>query len=136
MAIMPTLGMRYQHGLPRRVIELSMMSSETRKKAWRSSINQPRVEASKKVWEFSEGVTVVDWRRETVSTTERPRLHLPPIVLCSNDYYVSVLGLPQMTVNLPSGTIPAHSWEVRIAGTAAKDPRPAEGTQIRSPSMW
>jgi len=67
-------------------MELSMMSSETRKKAWRSSINQPRVEASKKVCEFSDGVTVVDWRRETVSTTERPRLHLPPIVLCINDY--------------------------------------------------
>ena len=49
MAIMPTDGIRYQHGLPRRVCEESMMSSETRKKAWSSSVSQPSVMD----WNFS-----------------------------------------------------------------------------------
>ncbi len=34
MAIWPTLGTRYQQDWPRRVIDESIMSSETRKKAW------------------------------------------------------------------------------------------------------
>ncbi len=32
--ICPTLGMQYQQGWPRHVIEESIMSSEARKKAW------------------------------------------------------------------------------------------------------
>ncbi len=43
IAIMPTCGIRYQQGTPRRVWDESIMSSETRKKAWRSSVNQPRM---------------------------------------------------------------------------------------------
>ena len=81
MAIMPTEGMRYQHGWPRRVLELSMMSSLTRKKAWRSSIIQPRVAARKNSSEERER----ERREVVVSTTERPRLHFPPRVLWVRD---------------------------------------------------
>lgn len=53
------------------------MSSETRKKAWRSSVSQPRVA----VWKYSVSVRGRERRREVESGTERPRLHLPPRVL-------------------------------------------------------
>ncbi len=41
MATMPTPPAGTQQGLPRRVMLLSMISSETRKKACRSSVIQP-----------------------------------------------------------------------------------------------
>lgn len=53
------------------------MSSLTRKKAWRSSVSQPRVEVA---W-VSGGVSGRERRREALSGTERPRLHFPPSVL-------------------------------------------------------
>ena len=53
------------------------MSSETRKKAWRSSVSQPRVAVE---WN-SEGVRGRESRIDAVSITEMPRLHLPPRVL-------------------------------------------------------
>ena len=81
MAIIPTFGIRYQHGFPRRVTLESMMSSETRKKAWRSSVSHPSVAVR---WKSSpeRGALL---RIEAVSGTERPRLHLPPTVLCWTD---------------------------------------------------
>ena len=81
MAIMPTLGKRYQQGSPRRVCEESMMSSETRKKAWRSSVSQPKVAELK----YSSLERGRERRIEVVSTTDMPRLHLPPMVLCFRD---------------------------------------------------
>ena len=56
---------------------LSIMSSETRKKAWRSSVSQPRVAVALN-WEGERGE---ERRIEAVSGTERPRLHFPPRVL-------------------------------------------------------
>ncbi len=82
MEIIPTLGMRYQQGFPRRVCEESIMSSETRKKAWRSSISQPRVAAE---W-YSLGLRGRERRMLAVSITLRPRLHFPPRVLCFTDW--------------------------------------------------
>lgn len=73
--------MRYQHGLPRRVLELSMMSSDTRKKAWSSSMNQP----SRAAWKNSSSVSLRLRSSCAVSMTERPRLHLPPSVLWYKD---------------------------------------------------
>ena len=78
MAMVPTLGSRYQQGWPRRVRDESMMSSETRKKACRSSVSQPRVAAAWKVDGASEGV---EERSAVVSRTEMPRLALPPRAL-------------------------------------------------------
>ena len=78
MAMLPTPGRRNQHGWPRRVWEASMMSSETRKKACRSSVSQPRVAAWWN-WVESRGA---ERRMEAVSKTEMPRLHFPPRVLC------------------------------------------------------
>mgnify|MGYP007107143660 FL=1 len=78
IAIMPTLGIRYQQGEPRRVLDESMISSETRKKAWSSSIIQPRVAERK----YSSSVSSRLRSRDDVSTTDMPRLHLPPTVLC------------------------------------------------------
>ena len=51
-----------------------MMSSETRKKAWRSSVSQPRVavEVNSRV-ERGWGL-----RMEAVSITDMPRLYFPP----------------------------------------------------------
>ena len=77
MAIVPTEGCLYQQGWPRRVMLLSIMSSETRKKAWSSSVNQPRAAVA---W-YWVGVRGFSRRREAESGTERPRLSLPPIVL-------------------------------------------------------
>ncbi len=77
MAVMPTPGLRYQHGWLRRVIELSIMSSETRKNAWRSSVSQPRVAVRK----YSVSSRGRERRREVESGTESPRLHFPPKVL-------------------------------------------------------
>lgn len=77
IAIMPTFGIRYQHGCPRRVFEASMMSSLTRKNACSSSIIQPRVAARKN----SSFVSSRFSRSWAVSTTDKPRLHLPPNVL-------------------------------------------------------
>ena len=77
MAIMPTEGCLYQQGWPRRVMLLSIMSSETRKKAWRSSVSQPRVAVA---W-YWESVRGFSRRREAESGTERPRFSLPPMVL-------------------------------------------------------
>jgi hypothetical protein len=81
IAIIPTFGARYQHGWPRRVLEASMMSSLTRKKACRSSIIQPRVAA----WKYSSLERSRPRRRDVVSMTERPRLHFPPTVLYQRD---------------------------------------------------
>ena len=59
------------------------MSSETRKKAWRSSVSQPKTEAAVK----SEGESVdCERRREQVSMTDMPRLYFPPIQLYLRDY--------------------------------------------------
>ena len=59
------------------------MSSDTRKKACRSSVSQPRVADS---W-YSLGERG-RWRRmEVVSMTDMPRLHLPPTVLWLRDCY-------------------------------------------------
>ena len=92
MAIMPTSGRRNQHGWLRRVCEESIMSSETRKKAWRSSVSQPRV-ADKR---YSSGESARPRRIELVSTTEMPRLHFPPMVLYLSDFYVfSALSVPE-----------------------------------------
>jgi len=55
-----------------------MMSSETRKKAWRSSVSQPRVAAGAR---WLEGRWGRERRMEQVSRTEMPRLYLPPRVL-------------------------------------------------------
>ena len=82
MAIVPTLGRRNQHGWPRRVCDESIMSSETRKKAWRSSVSHPRVAAE---WNWVEE-SGVERSMEAVSRTEIPRLHFPPRVLCFTDY--------------------------------------------------
>ena len=57
------------------------MSSETRKKACRSSVSQPRVAAAWKAEAESEALGVVEERRAVVSSTEMPRLALPPRVL-------------------------------------------------------
>ena len=81
MAIMPTSGTRYQHGWPRRVEEESIMSSETKKKAWRSSVSQPSVATA---WNCEEE-RGAERRMEAVSRTEMPRLHFPPNVLYSRD---------------------------------------------------
>ena len=68
------------------------MSSETRKKAWRSSVSQPRV-ADKR---YSSGESARPRRIELVSTTEMPRLHFPPMVLYLSDFYVfSALSVPE-----------------------------------------
>lgn len=77
MAIVPTPDLRYQHGWPRRVMEESIMSSETRKNAWSSSVSQPRVAVRK----YSDSSRGRARRREAESGTERPRLHFPPTVL-------------------------------------------------------
>ena len=53
------------------------MSSETRKKACNSSVSQPRVA----VWKYSFSSKGRERRRDAESGTERPRLHLPPMVL-------------------------------------------------------
>ena len=82
MAMVPTCGRRYQQGEPRRVCDESIMSSETRKKAWRSSVSQPRVAVE---W-YSAGVRGRARRMEAVSTTDMPRLHLPPTVLWLSDF--------------------------------------------------
>ncbi len=82
IAIIPTCGCRYQQGLPRRVILLSIISSETKKKACRSSIIQPRVEA----WKYSSPESGLSKSRETESGTDIPRLHFPPIVFAFNDW--------------------------------------------------
>ncbi len=58
------------------------MSSETRKKACRSSVSQPRVAD----WKYSWGVKGRERRMVDVSGTERPRLHLPPRVLWWRDW--------------------------------------------------
>ncbi len=79
MAIMPTLGARYQHGFPRRVLEESMMSSETRKKACSSSIIHPSRAGRK--YSSEVGSSVFFCRIDVVSTTDMPRLHFPPTVL-------------------------------------------------------
>ncbi|KAL1836703.1 hypothetical protein VTJ49DRAFT_4748 [Mycothermus thermophilus] len=59
----------------------SIMSSETRKKAWRSSVSQPRVAA----WKYSSSVRGRPRSTEAESTTDMPRLHLPPTTLNSRD---------------------------------------------------
>ena len=81
IAIIPTCGWRYQHGLPRRVMLLSMISSETKKKAWRSSIIQPRAAD----WKYCSSESGVSRSRETESGTDIPRLHFPPIVFAFRD---------------------------------------------------
>ena len=53
------------------------MSSETRKKAWRSSVSQPRIAVSLN-WASVRGF---ERRMDAVSGTERPRLYFPPRVL-------------------------------------------------------
>lgn len=58
------------------------MSSETRKKAWRSSVSQPRV-ADKR---YSSGESSRPRRIEDVSITDMPRLHFPPKVLYLSDF--------------------------------------------------
>lgn len=59
-----------------------MMSSATRKKAWRSSVSQPRVA----VWKYSVVLRGRRRRRVVESGTERPRLHFPPMVLWWRDW--------------------------------------------------
>lgn len=69
------------------------MSSETRKKACRSSIIQPRAQVGKKALEEGdEAGGVVGLSRETVSGTERPRLHFPPRVFVWRDCVLLLLG--------------------------------------------
>ena len=97
-AMVPTFGRRYQHGAPRRVTDESMMSSETRKKACRSSVNQPRMA----VWRWSWAERGAEERVEAVSMTERPRLHFPPTVLCLRDY----VGLDQLKLGNEGVTWP------------------------------
>jgi hypothetical protein len=59
------------------------MSSATRKKAWRSSVSQPRVVR----WNVCVSEGLVGERREMpVSGTERPRFSLPPRVLALRDW--------------------------------------------------
>jgi hypothetical protein len=59
-----------------------MMSSATRKKAWRSSVSQPRVER----WKDWRSVRGLGARRErAVSRTERPRFSFPPRVFVLRD---------------------------------------------------
>lgn len=81
MAIKPTSGFRYQQGLPRRVWEESIRSSETRKKACRSSVVQPKVAECK----YSSSDKERSRRIWVVSTTDMPRLHFPPVVLNLRD---------------------------------------------------
>lgn len=54
------------------------MSSETRKKACKSSVSQPRVAVAAK---WAGGRVGVERRMEAVSSTEMPRLYFPPRVL-------------------------------------------------------
>lgn len=82
MAIMPTSGLRNQQGLPRRVWEESIISSETRKKACRSSVNHPRHAE----WKYSSSDKERSRRIWVVSTTDMPRLHFPPMVLNLSDW--------------------------------------------------
>lgn len=62
------------------------MSSETRKKAWRSSISQPSVAVGKNSEDEGDVIEGSERRSAAVSGTERPRLHLPPIVLWKSDF--------------------------------------------------
>lgn len=88
MAIMPTFGIRYQQGLPRRVMEESIMSSETRKKACKSSVIHPRVAD----WKYSSSDKDRSRRTWVVSTTDMPRLHFPPVALAWSDLGRAVLA--------------------------------------------
>ena len=65
-----------------------MMSSETRKKAWRSSVSQPRV-ATEWNWVVFSGA---ERRTEAVSRTEMPRLHFPPRVLWRRAWSEALAG--------------------------------------------
>ena len=61
---------------------LSMISSETKKKACRSSVIHPNVAASKYCCSDSGASRIM----ETESGTDMPRLHFPPIVLALRDF--------------------------------------------------
>src|SRR3569833_169279 len=82
MATMPTPSCRYQHGLPRRVMLASIMSSDTRKKACSSSVIQPSAAALK----YSSSERGRPSSMDTESGTDMPRLHFPPTVFISRLY--------------------------------------------------
>lgn len=67
----------YQQGWPRRVSEPSRMSSRMRKEACRISVSQPRMLRSWSSVSVSGRWRIVD----PVSTTQRPRMYFPPVVL-------------------------------------------------------
>lgn len=78
-ALSSTLGTLYQQGWPRRVMEASMMSSATRKKACSHSMHQPSTHA-RRSWL---SVTTPRLSCRSPSTTASPRLSLPPGTLYS-----------------------------------------------------
>ena len=92
IATIPTPGLRYQHGSPLLVILESMISSLTRKKAWSSSVIQPRAVDSR----VSSSLNGRPTRIETESGTDIPRLSLPVGVLVSR--FCERLGSVSVTI--------------------------------------
>src|SRR5450432_775945 len=91
IAIIPTCGCLYQQGAPRRVMLLSMISSDTKKNACRSSVIHPNVAA----WKYCSSERGASRSMETESGTDIPRLHFPPMVLALRDWNHGQLACSQ-----------------------------------------